>query len=208
MKKQVDVSHYKFADYMSKRRWTSVWHQLDETMRTECHRVLEIGPGLGLLKAVAGLYGLHVETFDIDPDLNPDHLGSVLEMPFDDGAYDVVCAFQMLEHLEYSDSLTAVSEFGRIAGRFLIVSLPEARKFYPIHLTIPRIGLVTLRLPFPHLRPIPNDFDGQHHWEVGRSGYPLKRILKEFADACGMTLSRQYLVPENPRHRFLIFERS
>jgi 2-polyprenyl-3-methyl-5-hydroxy-6-metoxy-1,4-benzoquinol methylase len=107
MNKQVDSSHYAFSVYMDKKRWTSVWHQLDEVLRVEPARVLEVGPGLGLFKAAASTHGLRVETFDIDPDLKPDHVGSVLAMPFSDAEFDVVCAFQMLEHLEYEQALRA-----------------------------------------------------------------------------------------------------
>jgi hypothetical protein len=207
MNKQVDASHYHFAGYMDKKRWTSVWHQLDEVMRAGPHSILEIGPGLGLFKAVAGIYGLQVETFDIDPELKPDHLGSVFDMPFVRGQFDVVCAFQMLEHLEYEKALEAVAEMGRVAGGHLILSLPEATKRYPLHVTVPMVGMVTLQIPYPHLRPIANAFDGQHYWELGRQAYSVDRIATDFARASEMKLERQYLVPEHPRHRFFVFRR-
>lgn len=203
--RQVDPSHYAFSSYMDKKRWTSVWHQVDEVMSFQPERVLEVGPGLGLFKAVAGVHGVKVETFDIDPELKPDHVGSVLSMPFVDGAFDVVCAFQMLEHLEYADALRAATEMGRVAKRGLVISLPEAPRRYPVQITVPRLGLVTWQVPRLYLRPIPNVFDGQHYWEVGRAGFSISRVATEFSAACSMTLERQYLVPENPRHRFFVF---
>jgi len=89
MEKQVHASHYDFASYMDKKRWTSVWHQLDEVNRANPRSVLEIGPGPGLLKAVAALYALRVETFDIDPELKRDHLGAAFDMPFARGSREV-----------------------------------------------------------------------------------------------------------------------
>jgi SAM-dependent methyltransferase len=207
MKKQVNISHYSFSEYMDKKRWTSVWHQLDEIISAGPSSVLEIGPGVGLFKAAAAVYGLHVETFDIDPDLKPDHLGSVFEMAFGDGEFDAVCAFQMLEHLEYENVLRAVKEMGRVAKSHLILSVPEATKRYPLHVTVPKVGMVTLQIPYPHLRPIANAFDGQHYWELGRRGYPVDRIATDFARVSQMKLERQYLVPEHPRHRFFVFRR-
>lgn len=207
MDRQVDPTHYAFASYMDKKRWTSVWHQLDEVMRLGPSRVLEIGPGLGLFKAVAGVHGVKVETFDIDPELKPDHVGSVFSLPFSDAAYDAVCAFQMLEHLEYEDALRAARELGRVAAKGCVISLPEAPRRYPMQFTVPRLGLVTWQVPRVYLRPIPNVFDGQHYWEVGRAGFPAARVGADFAVAFGMTLERQYLVPENPRHRFFVFRR-
>jgi protein-L-isoaspartate O-methyltransferase len=79
MKKQVDKSHYEFGKYVPKPRWASMWHQLDEVIKLNPERVLEIGPGPGLFKALAGAMGIHVETLDLDPDLKPDHAASVLD---------------------------------------------------------------------------------------------------------------------------------
>lgn len=71
--KQVNQEHYEFKKYVTKLRWISMWHQLDELMRLRPERVLEIGPGPGLLKATAAQFGVSVETLDLDADLNPDH---------------------------------------------------------------------------------------------------------------------------------------
>jgi len=126
-KKQVDKSHYDFDRYMSKQRWCSFWHQLDEIQNLKPSGVLEIGPGPGLFKIVAEKFGLKVDTMDLDPELNPDHLGSVTSMPFGDATYDVVCAFQMLEHLPYEVSLQALDEMLRVCRRYVVISLPDAR---------------------------------------------------------------------------------
>lgn len=128
-------------------------------------------------------------------------------MAFRDGEFDAVCAFQMLEHLEYEHALRAVKEMGRVARSHLITSLPEARRRYPVQITVPRLGLVTWQVPRIYLRPIPNVFDGQHYWEVGRAGFSVGRVAADFAAASDMELKRQYLVPENPRHRFFVFQR-
>src|SRR3546814_13811200 len=102
---------------MEKGRWNSIWHQLDEIIRLQPRRVLEIGPGIGLFKRAAGLYGVPVETLDIDPELKPDHVASFTELPFADGEFDVVCAFQMLEHVPYDVSLAALAELSRVENR-------------------------------------------------------------------------------------------
>lgn len=45
--KQVEKSHYDFTRYMSRARWQSLWHQLDEVLQLHPARVLELGPGGG-----------------------------------------------------------------------------------------------------------------------------------------------------------------
>lgn len=81
MKKQVEKDHYTFGGYINKPRWSSMWHQLDEVLALEPETVLEIGPGPGVFKAVAKLFGPCVETLDLDPELKPDHVAPADEMP-------------------------------------------------------------------------------------------------------------------------------
>ena len=55
-KKQVEKAHYEFNSYMSKERWISVWHQLDEIQKLKPENVLEVGPGPGLFKIIAAAF--------------------------------------------------------------------------------------------------------------------------------------------------------
>lgn len=205
MKKQVYKSHYDFKKYVDKRRWASIWHQLDEVNKLDPENVLEIGPGPGLFKAAATSLGLHVETLDLDPELKPDHLASVFEMPFEDGAYDVVCAFQMLEHLPFEKSLEAFVEMNRVAKRALVISLPDAATCWPMAIHIPRVGMRWVHVPKPRVGLCEHEFDGQHYWEINKAGYPQYLILEEFEKRTNKKLHRTYRVNENPYHRFFIW---
>jgi SAM-dependent methyltransferase len=201
--KQVNADHYTFQDYMSKPRWGSIWHQLDELLDASPDRVLEVGPGIGLFKNAAASYGISVETLDLDPDLKPDHLGSATSMPFQDGAFSCVCAFQMLEHLPYDDALKAFSEMARVSSGKVIISLPDARSCWRYTFHIPFLGerLLLVRQPFWRARPA--DFTGEHYWEVNKKGYGLDRVLSDFSKI--RKLEKTYRVFDNPYHRFLIF---
>ena len=50
-----------------------------------------------------------------------------------------------------------------------------------------------------------NKFDGEYYWEIGKAGYPLKRIIKEI-QAVGFKIDKTYRVFEYPYHRFFILE--
>lgn len=204
MKKQVDRTHYEFPRYMSKGRWASVWHQMDEIQKLKPANVLEIGPGSGLFKAVANAFGISVETLDLDPDLKPDHIGSVTEIPFPDSHYDVTCAFQVLEHLPYEESCRAFAEMVRVSRRHVVISLPDAKPMWPYRIHLPRVGTLEFLVPRPCFRPLTHEFDGEHHWEINKLGYPLARVI---ADYRGVRLVKTYRVPDNPYHRFLVFAR-
>jgi SAM-dependent methyltransferase len=204
--KQVDKSHYDFESYMKKSRWISVWHQLQEVQRCRPDRVLEVGPGTGVFKASAKQFGINIETLDLDPALAPDHIGSVTEMPFDDGAYDVVCAFQMLEHLPYEVSLSAFREMMRVTRKKVVISLPDVTRVFRLSVQLPWMGTKDLFVPSLLSRPKAHSFDGQHYWEIGKKKYSLRRVIDEFS-AVG-TLNYTYRVPENTYHRFFIFSKT
>lgn len=204
LKKQVSKEHYKFEDYISKDRWASYWHQIDEVMKLKPSSVLEIGPGPGVFKNMACLFGLNVETVDIDPDLKPDHLGSVLDLPFEDNSYDVVVAFQMLEHIPYKNLIIALNEIRRVARYHVVISLPDAKKIWRYNFYIPKVGIKDFYITRP-VRGLKNhEFDGEHFWEVNKKYYSLEKILNVFS-AQELHLIRTYRVPENTYHRFFIF---
>jgi len=200
---QVTKDHYDFQEYISKDRWISIWHQIDEIARLKPERVMEIGPGPGVFKGVAAMLGIKVETMDIDPELHPDFVGSVLAMPFPDRAYDVVCAFQMLEHLPYEKSLQAFQQMARVARKNVVISLPDAKVEWPFSVYIPRHGKVRFTLPKPTIGLRKHIFDGEHYWEVNKVAFPLERIIEDFSKIA--KLEKSYRVPDFPYHRFFIF---
>ncbi len=207
MKKQVNKSHYDFNKYVHKGRWASMWHQLDEVNKLKPNRVLEVGPGPGLFKAAASALGIRVETLDLDPDLAPDHLGSVCKMPFEKNAFDVVCAFQMLEHLPLDMSLVAFSEMERVARNGVVISLPNADIRIPIIIDLPKFGALNFTIPIPRFRRFIHDFDGEHYWEINKNGYTIDKVKSDFIKSSSMRLTRDFRVPENPYHHFFVFQK-
>ena len=204
LEKQVDKSHYEFERYMGKARWSSVWHQVDEVLKLKPHKVLEIGPGPGIFKHMAILFGVQVETLDMDPALNPDHVGSATALPFADGSFDVVCAFQMLEHLPYETSLQAFKEMARVSNRNVIISLPDARTMWRYSFHLPKFGVFDLLVPRPTLRMPIHKFDGEHYWEINKKNYELNKVIRDFSQFA--EIINTYRVIENPYHRFFIFK--
>jgi len=203
--KQVDKGHYAFARYMTKARWCSVWHQLDEIQKLSPASVLEVGPGSGILKAAAAIFGVSLETLDIDPELRPDHVASVTAMPFADASYDAVCAFQVLEHFPYEVSLLAFAELVRVSRRTVLISLPDAKIAWRYQFHLPKVGSFDFLASRPRLRAPEHMPDREHFWELNKRGYPVSRIVADFTKH--VRLIRTYRVPENPYHRFFVFAR-
>jgi ubiquinone/menaquinone biosynthesis C-methylase UbiE len=202
--KQVNASHYSFESYMRKERWNSVWHQLDEIIKLQPLSVLEVGPGSGLFKSIAMSFGLKIETVDVDPELKPDYVGSAIALPFREGQFEVACAFQVLEHLPFEDSLKAFAEMVRVSSKFVAISLPNVRPVWRYHLFIPKFGIVDKLVSRPFWRPKQHTFDGQHYWELSKEGFSFPRVVKQLSKGC--RLIKSFRVTENPYHHFLIFE--
>lgn len=204
--KQVEKEHYSFRRYMKKERWIAVWYQLDAIQKLNPREVLEIGPGPGFLKNAAATFGIRIETLDLDPELKPDYLASVTDMPFSDGSFEVVCAFQMLEHLPYEISLRAFAEMARVSREHVIISLPDARIRWRYEIYLPKLGPRTFFVPRPQLTAPVHEFDGEHYWEISKKGYPLSRIQNDYSQS--MRLRDTWFVNEYPYYRFFVFSKS
>jgi ubiquinone/menaquinone biosynthesis C-methylase UbiE len=207
MQKQVDKSHYNFASYMDKRRWTSIWHQLNEVIAQRPTSVLEVGPGSGTFKNAAASFGFNVKTLDIDPELNPDYVGSATAIPVEDHSVDVACAFQVLEHMPFEVSMQALKELCRVARRAVVISLPDVKTSWATTLSIPKLGTIRFVLPRPGFKPQAHQFDGEHYWEISKQGYSLERVICEFGEVAPEYKLRTYRVHENQYHRFFILEK-
>ena len=114
-----------------------------------------------------------------------------------------MCAFQLLEHLPYEDSLTAFKEMARVARSNIVLSLPDARRVWRYAVTIPKVGTINWLKPRPSAGPQRHRFDGEHHWEVNKRDYSLEKIIADFSAFA--RLIKTYRVYENPYHRFFVF---
>jgi SAM-dependent methyltransferase len=188
---------------MTKSRFASYWHQIDEVLATAPRSVLEVGKGAGVFISTLKQQNVRAYSLDFDSRLNPDVVASVLDLPFHDGAFDVVASFQTLEHIPYESLPKALSEIRRVSRRFVVLSLPDKSRAYRISLQLPIFGELKLLYPMPRFKPYPQVFDGQHYWEIGKDGFPLKRVMADLI-AAGLTPIKTFRVFENPYHRFFV----
>ncbi len=188
---QVPGEQYWSRAYNTKERFCSFWHQLDEVLELSPASVLEVGPGSGLVSDWLRRAGVETTTIDIDPALGADVMGSVTQMPFEAGSFDVVLCSEVLEHLPWEDAERALRELRRVARSGVVLSVPDDTpwlgKAYPLFFGL-YAERVRREIPTGRIRPLVAALRGRarwrdalwvalvpHGWGIGGKTLELKR---------------------------------
>jgi len=206
MKPQVDPTHYFSQSYDSKERFISYWNQITEITKFGSSSILEIGIGNSFVFNYLKNKGYAITSIDIDAHLKPNIIGTLVNLPFFDGSFDVIACFEVLEHLPYHQFLFALRELYRVSQNVLLLSLPDVSPAYPLYLCVPKIGELRTLISVPTLKVEKHEFDGQHYWEIGKANYKLKKIVNDLVSA-GFLVSRTFRVFEEPYNRFFVLKK-
>lgn len=214
--KQQDINlvpgkqHYALP-YLRGGRLFSYAHQMNAVLQHEPKNVLEIGPGPGLVTSALRAIGMAVTTVDVQQELQPDVVASVTALPFEDNSFNVSMCCQVLEHLPLEQLVPALGELARVSRSAVVVSLPDCSVGYRIHAKLPKFR--NLKLDWSRTlqcteqdRQAKLKRDG-HYWEIGYPGVTTKFVQARFAQA-GLSISRNWRVPEMPYHRFFVATRA
>ena len=93
-------------------------------------------------------------------------IGSAYDLPFADGTFDLVCAIEVLEHLERPRD--ALAEMTRVAGRALLLSVPNEPGWRASHMLAGR-----------NVRDLGNTPGHINHWSKGS----FLRLVSDFGTA-------------------------
>lgn len=202
---QVNKDHYFTKKYFSQDRWANYWYQINILRGLRGQSILEIGIGNGLVADVLKKLGFSVKTVDIDPELKPDAVGSLASLPFADGSFAVVLAAEVLEHLSWNKVPQALSEVRRVSQRYILITLPHSGYTFSFICKIPLLPWCRWIFKIPHFWKI-HVFNGEHYWELGKKGYSLLRLKKEFSRA-GLKLIKAHRYADDPAHYFFLLEK-
>ena len=193
--------------YLTLRRFASYNSQLEEVLGFNPGSVLEIGSHLGVVTRCMRVCGINVTTLDINPECNPDVVGSVLDIPLADNSQDIVLCCEVLEHIPYEDFPRALSEILRVCRKGAVISLPHYGRYYSVTFKLPHIEQLHLKIEIPYFFKNLHVYDGDHYWEIGKRGYPPERIVDEMQKA-GFNLIRRYRVPFNSYHHVFVLSKN
>ena len=183
---QVDYTYYARPRYGSTERFISYQQQMAAIRDSDAKSVLFVGVGDGVVPFyLRNVLGLEVTTCDIDPELNPDLVADIKNLPCEDNAYDAVAVFEVLEHLPYEDFEKCLSEINRVTKKHAFVSIPYRYSGFDIVIKFPFIKTLTNRRWVRLLWILPVKFpglavSGQHYWEISLQT-SKRKVLKDVA---------------------------
>ena len=183
MEPQVKKEHYLRKKYDDLNRFISYFYQIDLASRPDVKSILEIGKGNGTVSDYLKKLGYNLISVDIDPNLKPDIVADVRQLPMKDVEFDLVMACEVLEHLPFEDFEKTLEELKRVSKRYVLVSLPYRSTGFEVVFKFPFIRTI-LRMPILSLFfRIPLKFggikiSGQHYWEIDFWKYSLRKIRK------------------------------
>ncbi len=90
--------------------YISYLNQIKTIYELKPKTVLEIGVGNKLTYNHLKQIGIDVVSLDINQKLNPNYIGDIRQLTFESNFFDLICAFEVLEHLPFSDLEKALQE--------------------------------------------------------------------------------------------------
>lgn len=198
--------------YYSRKRIVQQWMQAHLLAALHCEKVLEVGPGLGLVTSLLINIGYEVSTLDRLPRAfdYPDvpHLErDIRDLRADEIAgYDAILCCETLEHIEWEQVGLVLAVFRDSGAKYLIVSVPYMA--FQISLDM-YLNATTFRQYFSMKKMLfRKDFvaqpSGEHQWEVGYRKYPLRVWESRLRDSGWSIVSRDFT--EHCRSVFHVLE--
>lgn len=210
MEPQVKKEHYLRPKYDDLNRFITYFYQIDLVRSLKPRSVVEIGVGNKTVSDYLKKLGLRVSTVDIDPKLKPDVVADIRNLPFGDGSFDVVLAYEVLEHLPYEEFEKALKELRRVSNQYVLISLPYRSTGFEVTVRFPLIRTLFKKSFLNFFLRVPLKFkgiesSGQHYWELDNGHYSLRKVR--------MVIQRQFKIIKELRpvlnyyHHFFILEK-
>jgi len=196
--------------YNSIHRFISYYHQIESALKTKPKNILEIGIGNKTVSNYLKQSEIDVVTCDINRKLNPDVIADIRKLPFENERFDCVLAFEIIEHIPFSDVLKALDELIRVSKKHVILStyFNTAHFETAFRVSLPkwhRMFSFGIRIPYFFSKVKYNKKDGDHFWELGRRHYPVRRfrhlLRKRFV------IKKEFKPMLYPNHIFFILEK-
>jgi SAM-dependent methyltransferase len=198
---------YRQSVYMTKDRWVSYFWQTRLLQSSVPQgKILEVGVGNGLMGEYLRASGYQVDSVDIDASLKPTFVGSVADLGFLGAeTYDAVLCAEVLEHLPFEQFLPSLRGLRRVTKKYVVLSLPYWGYTFGGRIRLPIFGQATCKFKLSGFKT--HVFNGQHHWEIGKRGYPL-RLIKKTVRESGFRIASHFWDLDDPYHYYFLLEKN
>lgn len=202
MMKQFDK--YNFKQYCYPDRWASYYCQIKGILNLEPKSVLEVGVGDGFLgNYIKNNTDISYKSLDSNEKLSPDVLASVGNIPLSDNSFDLVCAFEVLEHLLFEMLESSLLEMKRVSKNYVIISLPHFGPPVKFLIKLPFLKEIKLSFKIPFCKK--HIFNGEHCWEIGKKGYSANKIRKVIKKH--FKIEKEFTPFDSQYHRFYVLKK-
>lgn len=205
---QVSSEHY-FNHYDDLNRFVSYFYQVDTIRKLKIKNILEIGIGNKTLTAYLQNHGYTVTTCDFDASLKPDYVADIRRLPFKKPQFEGVIAFEILEHIPFTDFALSLQQLHQVTTKYVVISLPYSGIYLELLLRFPFIAKI-IKKPFMRLfLSVPffsRSFLGpEHYWELGRRGYSRRKVRTMMRTY--FKIRDEFRPPLSPHHCFFVLEK-
>jgi len=197
--------HYFTDQYDTKKRFVCYWNQIQSVAQGQPDEILEIGVGNKFVNEYLKKQGFSVTSLDYNEQLEPDVIGSVDALPFEDHSFHTVMCCEVLEHLPFDAFERCLREIRRVAKVRVVISLPTVERYYRLDAIFPKVPNFRRIWELPKKNKPIHQFDGEHYWELGKQGYG-KPVIVERMTAAGFRLVEEFRDFDDPIHQFFILE--
>lgn len=212
--KFLSKDYYSFESYNSKVRILTYWYQLSEILSTNSKCAIEIGIGSGFITSYLKHIGIEVKTLDINEELKPDYVSSVLDIRNNKnniGLYDIVICCRVLHHIEFEKFHLALENLHSITKKHILLSLPvdEARFYFMFRYTSSQIFTFSIKFPLFFKKFYSYLFNkniGSGLWQINSTSETKLKNINSIINK-DFRIIHSYQLPEDKSHCFWLLEK-
>ena len=206
-----------------KNQFISIFYQVkDIIIKTDISSVLEFGTGRNVSKAIIEHFGIKHYSVDFDNKrFIPDEVSTIMEFK-SDKKFDIVCAFQVLEHNPLDSIKDHLTKMKSLSKEYVFISVPYSGRWISINLEMnflpTRFGrwrkniFFTWPRLFKKARPIEQyrlreDKYSPHWWEVGDKNLS-KKDFTALIENSGLKIEKEFHNEYFPYHLFYLLKKT
>ena len=210
------TDYYDFGSYVSKERIITFWHQIDEILKINPRRILEIGIGPRIACSFFKECGIEVVTADLNASLKPDIVADVRELAsaVKDKSFDAVLCARVLHHIPFCDFEKSLRNLAIICHGEVVLTLPvdDFRLYFSFRVTSRRAMQFSIPLPL-YLKRLALSARGEEHsyyaklWKINSSSETRLDRVEEIIER-HFYIKKSYPIAEDRSHHLFVLKKN